>query len=166
MSKALKDALAEPKRFVGAPMPLFDRLLDNDPDTIEEYPVKRYYNRFELIQSIEQEVSRILNTRATAKRTEQDSLSLEPLSKGLPECFGLMDFSQYDGANPGDWDRISKICVQAINRYEPRLKSVAVTVTAFDRKTQSLQAVIQAVLAMKEIQGEVTFPVEFGEGER
>src|SRR5437762_726666 len=120
MSKALKDARAEPKSIAGAPVPLFDRLIDDDPDTLHEQPTKRYYNRFELIQSIEREVARILNTRATVKRAEYDDFSEDRLNFGLPEMFGLGDFSQYDATNQEDWARIADLCEQAIMRYEPR----------------------------------------------
>lgn len=161
MSKALQDARAEPKKGTGAPVPLFDRLVDDEPETVTERPPKRYYNRFELIQSIEREVERILNTRATVKRAEYDDFSEDGLNFGLPEMFGLGDFSQYDGANEGDWGRIETLCEQAIMRYEPRVKNVAVTVTAFDQKTQSLSLIIHADFAVKEFQGELTFPTVF-----
>lgn len=161
MSKALKDARAEPKRIAGAPVPLFDRLIDDDPETVTEQPVKRYYNRFELIQSIEREVARILNTRATVKRAEYDDFSEDPLNFGLPEMFGLGDFSQYDATNQQNWPRIAELCEQAITRYESRIKNVTATVTAFDKKTQSLSVTIHADFAIKEFQGELTFPTVF-----
>jgi type VI secretion system protein ImpF len=159
MSKAIKDALAEPKSMHGAAIPLFDRLVDEHPEEEREYPVKRYYNRFELIQSIEREVARILNTRATAKRAEYDELFEDPANYGLPEMYGLADFSQYDAANEGDWNWIAEICSQAILRYEPRIKNVIVTVVEFNQRTQSLSLTIQADFAVKEFKGEVTFPV-------
>ena len=99
MSKAIKDALAEPKLLSGGPVPLFDRLMDDDPETLSEHPVKKYYNRSEVIRSIEREVERILNTRATVKRAEYDDFSENPLNFGLPEMFGLGDFSQFDATN-------------------------------------------------------------------
>lgn len=166
MSKALTDARAEPKTIAGAPVPLFDRLIDDDPETVTEQPVKRYYNRFELTQSIEREVARILNTRATVKRAEYDSFSKDPLNFGLPEMFGLGDFSQYDATNQQDWPRIAELCEQAIMRYESRIKNVMATVTAFDKKTQSLSMTIQADFATKEFQGELTFPTVFTMGGR
>lgn len=166
MSKALKDARAEPKKGVGAPVPLFDRLIDNDLETVVEQPPKRYYNRFELIQSIEQEVERILNTRATVKRAEYDEFLEDELNFGLPEMFGLGDFSQYDAANEEDWYRIAELCEQAIMRYESRIKNVTAIVTAFDAKTQSLSMTIHADFAMKEFQGELTFPTMFLMGGR
>ena len=161
LSKAIKDALAEPKILSGGPVPLFDRLVDDDPETLSEQPVKKYYNRSEVIQSIEREVERILNTRATVKRAEYEDFSEDPLNYGLPEMFGLGDFSQFDATNMQQWPRISDPCEQAILRYEPRIKNVVATVTGFDKKTQSLSITIRADFAMKEFQGELTFPTVF-----
>ena len=166
MAGALKDAKAETKMIIGAPAPLFDRLIDEDPETTTEYPVKKNLNRFELIQSIEHEVSRILNTRATVKRAEYEDFSEDPLNFGLPEMFGLGDFSQYDATNQQEWPRIAELCEQAIKRYEPRIKNVSATVTAFDKKGQSLSITIHADFAMKEFQGELTFPTAFTMGGR
>lgn len=166
MADALKDARAEPKKLAGAPMPLFDRLIDEDPETAIEIPTKKYYNRFELIQSIEREVERILNTRATVKREEYQDIAEDPLNFGLPEMFGLGDFSQFDGVNEEDWPRIAALCEQAIMRYESRIKNVTISVTDFDQKSQTLSMTIHAEFAMKEIQGELTFPTSFLLGQR
>jgi type VI secretion system protein ImpF len=166
VANALKDARAEPKTIAGAPVPLFDRLIDDDPETVTEVPTKKYYNRFELIQSIEREVERILNTRATVKRAEYQEFSKNPLNYGLPEMFGLGDFSQYDATNEDDWPRIGALCEQAIMRYEPRIKNVTAEVTAFDQKTQSLGMTIHAEFNLKEFQGELTFPTTFLMGQR
>jgi type VI secretion system protein ImpF len=161
MANALKNARAEPKTVMGAPMPLFEKLIDDDPETITEIPPRRYYNRFELIQSIEREVERILNTRATVKRDEYQDFASDPLNFGLPEMFGLGDFSQFDATNVADWPRIAELCEQAIMRYESRIKNVSATVTDFDKKSQSLSMTIHAEFAVKEFQGELTFPTTF-----
>lgn len=166
MSKALKDARAEPKLIAGAPVPLFDRLIDDRPEADLEYPVKHYYTQEELVQSIEREVDRILNTRTTAKRQDYEDFAEEYLNFGLPEMFGLGDFSQYDATNMADWSRIGELCSQAIMRYESRIKNVTATVTAFDKKTQSLSMTVHAEFAVKEFQGELTFPTVFSLGRR
>jgi type VI secretion system lysozyme-like protein len=166
MADSFKDARIEPKKIAGAPRPLFDRLIDDDPETMVEVPTKKNYNRFELIQSIEKEVERILNTRATVKREEYEEFSANPLNFGLPEMFGLCDFSQFDGVNDEDWPKIAEICEQAIMRYESRIKNVTIIITEFDQKNQALSMTIHAEFAMKEIQGELTFPTSFLIGRR
>lgn len=154
-----KETLAEPKRESGAPIPLFDRLTDLAPDQETEVPCKRYYNKFELIQSIEREVFRILNTRSTAKYTEFDDLSALPENMGFVQLFGLADFSQYDGTNSGHHLRISRLCEIAISTFEPRLKKVKVMILDFNKQEQTLTASISALIDIPEYQQEITFPM-------
>ncbi|WP_232224322.1 type VI secretion system baseplate subunit TssE [Candidatus Paracaedibacter symbiosus] len=154
-----KEALAEPKRESGAPIPLFDRLIDHTPDEETEVPCKRYYNKFELIQSIEREVFRILNTRSNAKHAEFDDLTTLPENRGLVQLFGLADFSQYDGTNSGHRPRIARLCEVAIGIFEPRLTNVKVTILEFNKQEQTLNAAISALIAIPEYQQEITFPM-------
>jgi type VI secretion system protein ImpF len=161
IKNALKNALAEPKKIRGAPVPLFDRLVDEDCEIVNEQPVKRFYNREELIHSIEREVSNILNTRTTARREDYEDFSENNLNFGLPEMFGLGDFSRFDATNQSEWDKITRLCEETITRFEPRIKNISVTISEFDRKTQSLNLNLQADFAVKEFQGEVTFPTIF-----
>lgn len=154
-----ENALIEPKREVGAPIPLFDRLVDEDPEADSEVPPKRFYNKFMLIQSIQREIERILSTRTTAKKEQYEELSEDPLNYGLPEMFGLADFSHFDGANSGDWDYVSQLCQRAIEIFEPRVKNVDVIIQSFDRPRQSLSITVQADIALPEYQGEVSFPM-------
>lgn len=154
-----KEALAEPKRESGAPIPLFERLIDQEPDQDSEVPCKRYYNQHELIQSIEREVFRILNTRSTAKHSEFEDLMALRDNIGLVHLFGLADFSQFDGNNGGHRPRIARLCEIAISIFEPRLNNVKVTILEFDKQSQTLIASISALVAIPEFQQEITFPM-------
>jgi type VI secretion system protein ImpF len=153
------DALAEPKKQIGASIPLFEKLIDEDPEADTEFPPKRYYNKFELIQSIQREVERILNTRRAGKKSQaEDLLTNDDVNNSLPEMFGLPDFSQYDATNSGDWIPICRVCERTIQKFEPRLTNVQVSIVGFNSLKQSLSINIQADLSLKEFQGEVTFP--------
>lgn len=156
------NAFSEPRRTRGAPIPLFERLIDEEIGETVEFPPRRFYNRFELIQSIEREVYRILNTRSNAKRDDHRYLDQEEENFGLPKMFGISDFSQYDGANTGHWPKIAKLAELAIEAYEPRLQNVRISILSFDRQTQSLEANVEADLNIPEFQGEVTFPMGIG----
>lgn len=160
MRDIIKESFAEPKLLHGAPIPLFDKLIDTDLSLNEEIPPKRFYNRFELMQSIQTELSRILNTRANAKKVDYDQLAAEPMNFALPQMYGLADFSQYDATSKGNYPRIAKLCENAIRIFEPRLKNAIVTITEFDNNKARLSAIIDAELNMKDFQGEVTFPME------
>lgn len=124
-----------------------------------EVPPKRFYNRFMLIQSIQREIERILSIRTSAKREQYQDLAEDPLNYGLPEMFGLGDFSQFDGTNSGDWDYVALLCQRAIETFEPRVKNVEVTVQSFDRPRQALSINVRADIALDTFQGEVSFPM-------
>ena len=117
-----KEALAEPRVTIGAPIPLFERLIDEAPHESSEIPIKRFYNRFELIQSIQAEVSRILNTRANATHKDHTELAQNAENFALPQMFGLPDFTYYDATNSGHRTKIARLCTESIQQYEPRLK--------------------------------------------
>ena len=157
-----KEARAEPKRESGAPIPLFDRLIDHSPEEGAEVPIKLFYNQFELIQSIEREVFRILNTRSTAKHEEFDNLISEEENVGLVQLYGLADFSQFDGANTGHRPRIARLCELSIQLFEPRLNNVKVNIIKFDKQTQTLIASISAQITIPKFQQEITFPMTIG----
>lgn len=159
MRDIFKETMAEPKRESGAPIPLFERLIDEAPNLDQEVPIKRFYNKFDLIQSIERDVYRILNTRSAVKHTEFDNLRPISDNMGLPQMFGLADFSQYDGSNGSHRPRIVKLCEIAIGKFEPRLSNVKVTIYDFDKQTQTLNANIAALINIPGFRQEVTFPM-------
>lgn len=156
----IEESFAEPRRIEGAPIPLFEKLTDEDRSIAEETPPKRFYNKFELVQSIQMELSRILNTRANAKKNDYDQLSRDKKNFGLPQMYGLADFSQYDATSKGHYPRIAKLCENAIQIFEPRLQNPVVTITGFDNNTARLYATIHAELNVNDFQSEVTFPME------
>ena len=157
-----KEARAEPKYEIGAPIPLFERLIDHSPEEGIEIPIKLFYNQFELIQSIEREVFRILNTRSTAKYEEFEDLMTAKENIGLVQLYGLADFSQFDGTNTGHRPRIARLCEFAIHTFEPRLKNVKVNITSFNNQIQSLVASISAQVNLPKFQKEITFPMTIG----
>lgn len=160
MRDIIKESLAEPKRSTGAPIPLFEKLINDNPSALDEIPPKRFYNRFELMQSIQDELSRIMNTRAGVKKIDYEQLSKDPKNFALPQMYGLSDFSHYDASARGDYPRIARLCETAIRLYEPRLKNPVVTITGFDLNKSILNVIIDAELNVADFQEEVTFPLE------
>ncbi|WP_010299128.1 type VI secretion system baseplate subunit TssE [Candidatus Odyssella thessalonicensis] len=156
----IEESFAEPKRKRGAPVPLFEKLIDEDRNNSDEIPPLRFYNQFELMQSIQRELGRILNTRANATKAEYDQLSIDKWNFALPQMYGLADFSQYDATNEGHHPHIALLCENAIRLFEPRLKNPSVTIIEFDNKKFCLLINITATLNIKDFQDEVTFPLE------
>lgn len=155
LGRILQNADREPKKHPGIRAPLFDRLI-SDSETPE---TGRFYEREELIASIQLEIDRLLNTRTTLKREDYEELAQEPDNYGLPEMYGLPEFALYDGANQNNWPAICRYCAQVISYYEPRLTNVHVEIDNIDRPRQALSLNLVADLVGTIFQGEVTFPL-------
>ena len=71
--------LKQPKRQPGGLVPLFDRLINEDPREAEEPKIKKFYGSMELVDSLQREISLILSTRCNARRDRYQHLRKEML---------------------------------------------------------------------------------------
>jgi type VI secretion system lysozyme-like protein len=149
----------EPKNVLGAKQLFFDLLIDDEPDTPWEDTSKSYLDPDELVESIASEISKVLNTRLTAKRADYDELAMDPLNFGLPSLFGLTDFNSFDAVNPKQWRRIANLCKNAITAFESRITKVEVSIDGFDPFKQALNISVTGNLAIDKMYGEVRFPL-------
>ena len=155
-----KEATNEPQHMSGVLMPLFDRLTTPlSPGEEAGENSKKFYTKSETIASIEREISRLLNTRTGLKSKALETLAKEKNSHGLPGFYGIPDFSSHDGSSQAQWPDLQKICRQAIERNEPRLKNVKVKIHEYDKTQHFLILSISGRLTLKSIQEEVTFPI-------
>ena len=150
-------ALSEPSKLPGAYVPLFDRLSDNDVDTASETPPKKFYSFDELLESIRRDVERLFSTRAMAKHDHYNKMMENPDNRGLPEMYGLPDFSQYDATNSDDQFKLSQIATRALRYYEPRLKDPELNILQFINNQQKLLCEIRGFLNVPPYQREVSF---------
>ena len=157
--RALQSVFNEPKSFLGAKQLFFDLLVDDDMDEPWEDTSKSYLNADELVDSIACEISKVLNTRLTAKKKDYDDLIEDPLNFGLPSLFGLSDFNSFDAINPKQWLRIANLCKHAISAFEPRITKVEVKVEGFEPYRQALNITVKGNLTINKIQAEVKFPL-------
>ena len=133
--------------------PLFDRLIDFNPQSQEESCPLRVQSRSELKASVRQEVGRLLNTRCpipvhllqTRERTVID--------------YGVPDISRFFPRNSADQDRLAEILSQAIESFEPRLRQVRVTVEEITKNERELWVRIEAGLVVESVTEPVSFPV-------
>ncbi len=149
----------EPKNQLGAKRPLFDRLIDENPEEQIDSAHNLILTRQQLIESIAVEVSRILNTRSTAKYQDYEDLTGDTLSLGFPSLFGFRDFQSFDASNRSEWPRIANLCQQAISYFEPRLSEVTVQIQKFHPSTQTLELEISGFLQLDKFREAVYFPV-------
>ena len=95
-----------------APMPLFERLEDDEPFSSEEYHIQRLLSADELRASVRAELMRLLNTRRGAARGKRPLGVLE---------YGLPDWSAHSAARSADRSALERDIVDAIRVFEPRL---------------------------------------------
>ena len=157
--QTLRKLYNEPKKELGLRPPLFDRLVDENPTETTDTNYKFTLSPQDLMDSIQLEVSRILNTRLTAKNKDYEELTQDPLNFGLPSLFGLQDFQSIDGTNPGQWRRIASRCQQAISKFEPRLNDVKVKVHKFNKINQSLEIHVTGSVLLQNLREIVQFPI-------
>lgn len=136
--------------------PLFDRIVD---DKNSGRLTKKLLNEKEVRDSIIEELSIILNTRCTVRRViYDDHIATIPLF-GLPDFFGLGDFSNFDGTNPQDWPRATRLIETAIQAAEPRVTNVRVHIEKYLAVDQSLSLTISAKVKGSHLLKEIHFPL-------
>lgn len=145
--------------FDGALAPLFDRLTDENPKVHAENKVFVTLNKQELLDSIRQEVENLLNTRCSLSLQEYKALKPDHRVYGIPELFGLSDFSAIDGENKTTWYKSAQLIENAIRIFEPRLIDVSVRIRNFDTNTQLLYVDIAGKYKIGKCIEHITFPI-------
>lgn len=161
MSLAKVNRYKEPKSFLGARPLLFDRLIDLETMNPFESADSHYLTKDQVKQSIQLEISRLLNTRRAEGmiKNEDDVFDDSEDNLSAPSYFGLPDFQSYDAANIQDWDLIANLIKKVITYFETRIKNITVEVVHFNNNKQLLEVKITGHLNLQKTKGEVTFPV-------
>lgn len=141
-----------------APVPLFDRLVDMNPETTQEPLPLRAYDRDQLKASIQKELEALLNTRPNTKRLEALEEGAEELA-GTTLFYGAHHFSAVDVTSASGKEQIKHALVEAIAYFEPRLKNVSVKILQFEKNTQHLHVLIDGSVQVGDIRENWSFPV-------
>ena len=88
--RAIQSVYNEPKNTLGSKQLLFNLLLDEDPEETFEDVSKSHFSFNEVIDSVISEISKILNTRLTAKFDDYEELKDDPLN-----AFVYVSLSEY-----------------------------------------------------------------------
>ena len=140
----------------GALPPLFDRIVIDHSGVGREDSL---YDEREYEASIIREVSIILNTRCTVRKAiYKDHEDTIPFF-GMPDFFGLDDFSYFDATNTDDWPEIINYIQTAILAAEPRLKDVTVKINSYDSLNQDLYVFVSGTLKDQQLLKEINFPL-------
>ena len=148
--------------FRGAPAPLFDRIkVDPQAGRIGS----SLLNKNEVIASVIQEISLMLNARCTVRRRLYESHIDDVLVYGMPDMLGLPDFSYFDAANEQDWAMASKLLEITISSIEPRMQTVKVKITNFDTKTQELVVEVSGTVKSGPVTQDIRFPLSLSQND-
>lgn len=140
----------------GALAPLFDRLRDPNPLEDEPEPLANY-DQQQVLNSIQVELTKLLNTRCTLTKKEYDALNPATLQFGLTELYGLSDFSFFNPSAKTSWPQSAQLIKNAIRLFEPRLNDVVAEIRSFNPQRQEMYVDITA----NAIIGDYIIPVNF-----
>jgi type VI secretion system lysozyme-like protein len=147
---------------LGGAVPLFERLIDLEPDVPAESKPLSMYNKDELIGSVIKEASYLLNTRCKIPYKDYERMDVASLSYGVPQLYGLFDASYADPSKTEDRLKLCRFIANALRIFDPRLDNVSVIIDRYDQLTQRAHLTITADLKMGNIVEAVSFPVEMG----
>jgi type VI secretion system protein ImpF len=124
-----------------AQLPLLDRLIDEAPEQAHDVAMTASDAMAILRRSVRRDIETLLNARRLWLSWDArfKELSVSPLNYGIPDCAG----GRFHGL--GQQELLRREIEDTIRRFEPRFRSVRVTLTD-ERKDTTLRLRIDAVL--------------------
>ena len=145
------------KQIKGAPMPLFDRLIDTEPHIKSESSVKNFLTEAGLRKSIASELTNILDTRIGSH------IDLPEKSKSdyamMPEQFGIRDLAGITAQDESGQRKITSHIKAAILRYEPRLLNPKVRLKKVQAEDYALDVSISGDVIIDNVRKKIQFPL-------
>lgn len=139
------------------PAPLFDRLVDREPQVPAEPRPLRTLDPRGLRESVRRELERMLNTRSSLPvdrlAGREDLTVLE---------YGIPDLSAFSAGNDDDQRLLMSLIARAVAAFEPRLRGVRVAFERLEDGQRSLLLRIDAELVAGEVAEPVSFPTLLG----
>jgi type VI secretion system protein ImpF len=140
-------------------VPLFDRLVDEDPSRRQEAVPLRNLDRSELRASVARELRRLLGTRCPLTGAEALGRERTVIDYGLPDLeLGARSLI------PEEKRRLSRLVRQTIQAYEPRLQNIDVEVVRRELPTPGFSIVLKATLVTDEVREPLSFEIPLGPG--
>lgn len=147
---------------IGGAVPLFDRLIDLNPEVTEEVNPLSIYSKEQLIASVIRESGYLLNTRCKVPYKEYERLNPASLPYGIPSLYGLFDASYADPSRTEDQLKLCRFIANALRLFDPRLDNITVNIDRYDQLKQKAYLTINADLKIGNIVEAISFPVEMG----
>jgi type VI secretion system lysozyme-like protein len=136
---------------VKARRPLFDRLVDYEPQLEREVRPLRTLDARGLKESVRRELQQLFNTRCEYSAQRLSVRDRSVINYGIP------DFSHFSSQNLEDRRQIATILRHAIEAFEPRLRNPRVELVEVPGDAASLDGNIEGVLVV----GNLAEPVSF-----
>ncbi|WP_022665665.1 type VI secretion system baseplate subunit TssE [Desulfospira joergensenii] len=136
---------------------ILDRLLDDDPKTIQEPSLYRVLSEKQILDNVIRDIENLLNTRCSP-------IDIPAPFKNLKRSlirYGISDFSV---ENPGTSTVRQKLCKEietAISVFEPRLKKPVVRIERENHDKRKLFFRISGILVMEPLSEPVSFDTFF-----
>ncbi|MDR1207879.1 MAG: hypothetical protein LBJ89_00845 [Holosporales bacterium] len=146
-----------------AKAPLFDQLTAVSDFVGDSPGVCLYLNKEQLLQSIQREISDILNARSSFPEDEIEAIiRSSPDESSFSGVEGLMGTPNSKIVFPegGDgWPAFASQCEMMIRMYETRLKNPSVKIDSFEPLSQAFLLTIAGSISLENLRENVSFSV-------
>lgn len=141
------------KKRLNAQASVLDRLVDTEPHLSREAVQRRLFDIDQIRGAVVRDLENLMNTR---RRITVPPPGLEEVSRSL-HVYGLPDFSSDNPRSPLFQRRLLQAIEQAIARFEPRLRNVAVRLDASVQRERVFSFRITGVLVVEPLSEPVVF---------
>jgi len=123
---------------------VLDRLIDSEPDRLQEPPLTRAQSLRELRAALRRDLEWLFNTRATI---EEPPESLREVERSVYN-YGIQDTSNLSLRSSKDQEVLARSIKSAITFFEPRLQAVKVTIEPSADDVRGIHFNIEGLLRM------------------
>lgn len=141
------------KNRANAQASVLDRLVDTEPHLSREAVQRRLFDSDQIRASVVRDLENLMNTR---RKITVPPPGLEEVSRSL-HVYGLPDFSSENPRSPLFQRRLLQAIEQAIARFEPRLRNVAVRLDTSVHRERVFSFRITGVLVVEPLSEPVVF---------
>jgi len=136
-----------------AAVPLFERLSDRKPEQPREPVPLRTLSYPDLLKSVREEISRLLNTRSGLSSHELLERERSVINYGATDLLWVNPF------DPQSMRHLTALLVQTIEKLEPRLAQPRVSIVQYVQTESRLILNITGTLVMEQLREPVSFRV-------
>ncbi|WP_263771371.1 type VI secretion system baseplate subunit TssE [Propionivibrio soli] len=133
---------------------VLDRLLDDDPKEAVESRNQQMFDLRRLKQAVARDIEALLNTRCV---DPEETLETFPQARNSMIGFGITDLSSLSLLNPSDRAYLRDKIRQTVERHEPRLGAVRVSLDTPTDTDRTLRFRVDAFLEVLPTRPPVSF---------